>query len=438
MEKQPRTDLLIDTDKRCIWHPYTQAKTAPLPIPLHRASGAYLYSPDGTRYFDAISSWWVTTHGHSHPYIAEAIANQAKHFDQAVFADFTHAQGVLLAERLLSALNKSSGKVFYSDNGSTAVETALKMAIQYWFNKAKSDHTHAKRKTIVCFENGYHGDTFGAMSSSGQTPFNTPFHPYLFSIETIPPPVADNADISLNRLKKLLKEGAVAAFIFEPVIQGAAGMKIHSAEILDTMLSLCREHGTLTIADEVMTGFGRTGPLFACNRFKTQPDITCLSKGLTGGFLPLGATVCTQEIYDAFYSDSLVHAFLHGHSYCGNPITCAAALASMDLYDKPDCLSKRQRIEKQHRVFVKTWGTHPSLKRCEVIGTILVLEYFSAGKEAGYFSSLKARLASHFLKQGIYVRPIGNVLYFMPPYCTEDHELDSIYAAITQTLEHPL
>jgi adenosylmethionine-8-amino-7-oxononanoate aminotransferase len=188
-----------------------------------------------------------------------------------------------------------------------------------------------------------------------------------------------------------------------------------------------------------MTGFGRTGPLFACDRFKTKPDITCLSKGLTGGFLPLGATVCSQEIYEAFYNDSLKYAFLHGHSYCGNPIACAAALASMDLYDQPDCLAKRQRIEKHHRVFVKTWGTHPRLKRCEVVGTILVLEYVEpAGKKGGYFSSLKAQLASHFFKQGIYLRPIGNILYLMPPYCTEENELESIYAMIAHTLEHPL
>lgn len=426
---------LIERDRLTVWHPFTQAKTSPPPIPAAKGEGSYLIASDGTRYFDAISSWWVTTHGHCHPHIAQAIARQAASLDQAVFADFTHENGVHLADRLLKALHISKGKVFFTDNGSTAVETALKMCVQYWTNKAMIDSRHAARRKIISFENGYHGDTFGAMSAAGKNCYNRPFWPYLFQVEQVEAPVKGREEHAIEKFKSLVAKGDVAAFIFEPIVQGAGGMVMHSPIALNEMLALCQKAGVVTIADEVMTGFGRTGPLFACDILEHQPMITCLSKGITGGFLPLGATVCIDGIYEAFFDDSLEKAFLHGHSYCANPIACAAALASLDLYDEPECLRRRQAIEQKHQRFNELWGEHPALVRCDVAGTILAAEYKIESGQPGYFSKIKKKITNQFLSRQIYVRPMGNLLYLIPPYCSTTEDLEQTYQCIISTLE---
>lgn len=394
-----------------IWHPFTQAKTARTPISIARAEGCMLYTEDGRQFLDGISSWWVNLHGHAHPYIVERIYEQAKTLEHVIFADFTHKPAIELARRLLEILPGGMSKIFYSDNGSTAVEIALKMALQYWHNQ-----NIAKTK-VICFKGSYHGDTFGAMSAAGRNMFNRPFWPYLFEVESISLP--DEA--SLNELEPILEKGDVACFIFEPLILGARGMVTYSAKGLDQLIRACKRHNVLTIADEVMTGFGRTGTLFACEQLKETPDIICLSKGITGGFLPLGATVCTSKIFEAFLGDSLGQALLHGHSYTGNPLACASGLASLDLLLSDECYEQRRRIEASHKAFQREHGRHPKLKRCEVLGTILILEYHANERE---------RLYDHFLSRGILLRPLGSVLYVMPPYCIDDASLNLIYEGI--------
>lgn len=408
---------LTEKDRACIWHPFTQMPSAD-PIPIVRAKGSYLYGDDGQRYLDAISSWWVNLHGHAHPYIAEKIKSQADVLEHVLFAGFTHAPAVELASRLLPMLPGGMSKIFYSDNGSTAIEAALKMALQYWHNQ------NIPKTKVVCFRNSYHGDTFGAMSAAGKNPFNRPFWSLLFEVETIDPPL--DGQESLHQLQAVLKKNQTACFIFEPLILGAGGMVIYPAEGLNSLIKCCREHSVLTIADEVMTGFGRTGTLFACDQVSEKPDLICLSKGLTGGFLPLAITACREEIFTAFLTP--YPAFLHGHSYTGNPIACSSALASLDLLLEESCLIQRTAIAESHQRFCQAWQQHPKLKRCESLGTILALEYRSE-------TSLRDRLYNFFLNKGILIRPLGNVLYILPPYCIQLNELEYIYDQIIFTLE---
>lgn len=411
-------------DLSCIWHPFTQAQTASAPIAIVKGKGAYLYSESGEAYLDAVSSWWVNLHGHAHPHIAQAIALQAQQLEHVLFAGFTHPQAVLFAERLLSILPAGYSRVFYSDNGSTAVETALKMIFQA---------TNGSKK-LLSFEGGYHGDTFGAMSAGGKSFCNRPFWPYLFDIHSIPPPLFGQEEISWNAFQKALRTGNIAAFLFEPLIQGWGGMmRLFSGSVLERMIHACQEQEILTIADEVMTGFGRTGTLFACSPFQTTPDLICLSKGITGGFLPLGATIVKESLFQSFLGPCLSTALLHGHTYTANPLACAAANANLDLLLDPECLAARKRIEREHKAFQKTWHKHPKLMRCDVLGTILVIEYKMG--ERSYYNSLKDRLVDFFQERGILMRPFGNVLYVLPPYCITNNELQKIYSAIITTLE---
>ncbi len=411
-------------DQACIWHPFTQAQTAAPPIPIIKGKGSYLYSESGDAYLDGISSWWVNIHGHGHPYIARKISSQAKELEHVLFAGFTHPQAIILAERLLKALPTGYSRVFYSDNGSTAVETALKMVFQ----------AQGSGKKLLSFENGYHGDTFGAMSAGGKTFCNRPFWPYLFEVHSIVPPTPGNEIESWDQCKTALHSGDVAAFIFEPLIQGwGGGMRLHSREILAKMVAACQSQGILTIADEVMTGFGRIGPLFACSTLEATPDIVCLSKGITGGFLPLGATIVKEPLYNSFLGQDLSQALLHGHTYTANPIACSAANANLDLLLQPTCREARERIEREHKIFQKKWENHPRLLRCNVIGTILVIEY--KVENSSYFNPLRNRLLEFYIQNGILLRPFGNVLYILPPYCITSEELHKIYSCIVVTLE---
>lgn len=410
---------LAELDRQYIWHPFTQMQTSGSAIAIVKGEGTHLIDENGRRYIDAISSWWVNLHGHSHPYIAGKIAEQATQLEHVLFAGFTHATAVELAARLIALLPHNLSKIFYSDNGSTAVETALKMALQYIYN-IKPIH---QRKKIICLKHSYHGDTFGAMSAAGRNHFNKPFWSYLFDVESIDAPREGCEGDSIIQMELLLKKGDVVCFIFEPLILGAGGMKIYSLSGLNSLLSLCRKHGVLLIADEVMTGFGRTGPLFASSLLKERPDMICLSKGITGGFLPLGATVCTEEIYNGFLGAGIDKALLHGHSYTANPLACSAALASLDILLTESTEQRRSNIAKQHQNFCLEFKFHPKLKRCEALGTILVLEY-----------ATECSLYQHFLDRGILVRPLGNVLYIMPPYCISSIDLEYIYEQIKVTL----
>lgn len=410
---------LSQRDKEVIWHPYTQMQLAGLPIGIVRGEGSYLFDESGKQYIDAISSWWVNLHGHSHPYIAEKVYEQLKQLDHAIFAGFTHNPAVELAEKLLSILPSSQSKIFYSDNGSTAVEVAVKMAIQYWGNKG------VKKNKFLAFEHSYHGDTFGSMSVSDRSAFTGPFSELLFDVIHIPLPVKGQ----LQKAKEALQGKDIAAFIFEPLVLGAGGMLMYEPELLDELITICKENNVLIIADEVMTGFGRTGKNFASEYLRGQPDIMCLSKGITGGTMALGATSCTQQIFDAFLSDDRSKTFFHGHSYTANPVACSAALASFDLLMKVDCQQSIQRIASKHIDFKNRNESSPFLKNIRTTGTILAMD-IETGEETSYFNTLRDKLNNYFLDKGIILRPLGNTIYVMPPYCISDDDLEDVYAAI--------
>lgn len=339
---------LTERDAACLWHPYRQTKLNPQSLPFVKGKDAFLFTAEGIPYLDAISSWWVNLHGHCHPYIAKSIAHQARELEHVIFSDFTHSPAIELAERLLIIFGNNMKKVFFSDNGSTAVEAALKIVIQYWHNQQLGN----EKKRLIAFKGAFHGETFGAMSASGKNPLNHPFWPYLFDVDLIDPPFKGYEEASIEQLKNLLEKRSAAAFIFEPVVQGVFGMRTHNPKGLDSLITLCREHGVLTIADEVMTGFGRTGPLFASHFLNNGPDIVCLSKAITGGFLPLGATLCREFVHHRFVSDSLSQSLLHGHSYTGNPIACAAAKANLDLLEHDDCSKQRKKSREAIAIFV--------------------------------------------------------------------------------------
>ena len=407
-----------------IWHPYTQHKTAPKEITLSGAKDALLYTADGREIIDAVSSWWVTCYGHANEYVAQAIYKQLLTLDQVIFAGFTHEPAEQLSSRILKLLPNNQQKVFFSDNGSTAVEVAIKMAIQYFYNLGKP------RCTLIALEGAYHGDTFGAMSTGERSKFFAPFESFAFDVKTIPVPVKGKEAESINALEAILQKNSSCCFLFEPLVQGAAGMVMYTPEILDRLIELCQKHGALTIADEVMTGFGRTGKTFACNYLNRQPDIICLSKCLTAGVMPMSLTTCTAEIFDAFYADDKQKTLFHGHSYTGNPVACAAALAGLDLLESKSMQDNISRISTQHQEFANKLKEHSKLSRIDQLGTILALE-LNTGEGNNYFSNIRDTLYQHFLKKGILLRPLGNVLYILPPYCISNEQLDKIYQEIT-------
>ncbi|MBI1806767.1 MAG: adenosylmethionine--8-amino-7-oxononanoate transaminase [Ignavibacteria bacterium] len=419
---------LSERDHRFIWHPYTQMQTAALPVAIVRGEGALLFDEQGTGYIDAISSWWVNLHGHAHPYIAQKVSEQLRTLEHVMFAGFTHPGAVDLAERLLAILPPNQAKIFFSDNGSTAVEVALKMAVQYWFNQGIG------KTTVIAFHNAYHGDTFGAMSASGRGAFTAPFRDFLFYVVHIDAPLKGREQESLDQLERAIKRADVAAFIFEPLVQGAGGMVMYDAPILDTLIQLCRSHGILTIADEVMTGFGRTGTYFASDRLIHKPDLICLSKGITGGTMPLGVTSCTQTIYDAFLSPDRRKTFFHGHSYTANPLACAAAVASLDLLQHQDCQANIKRIEEHHRKFILRLNDHPLVKNPRVLGTIAAFDVESK-EQTSYFNSLRDSMYEYCIQHKVLIRPLGNVVYLMPPYCITDVELHKVYSTIYSMLD---
>jgi adenosylmethionine-8-amino-7-oxononanoate aminotransferase len=417
---------LTERDLKVIWHPYTQMKTASPPIGIVRGEGAGLFDEEGKKYIDAVSSWWVNIHGHAHPYIAKKVSEQLLKLEHVIFAGFTHEGAVELAERLLAILPNNQQKAFYSDNGSTAIEVAIKMCLQYWLNKGD------QRTKIVAFKNAYHGDTFGAMAVSGRSAFTKAFDSLLFEVEFIDLPNKDNIAGLKSQISHLKSE--LACFIFEPLVQGSAGMIMYEAEYLNELMAHCKQENVLMIDDEVFTGFGRTGKRFACDHVQVQPDIMCFSKGLTGGTMALGLTTCTQQIYDAFLSEDKLKTLFHGHSFTANPIAIAAALASLDLFLEPATAANMQRIEASHQQFAAKIKHHPKIKTIRQTGTIVAMEW-ETGDNTSYFSSLRDKLYHYFLAEGIILRPLGNVIYILPPYCITDAELGYVYSKIEQALE---
>jgi len=421
-----------------IWHPFTQHAINPDSIHVDRAAGAYLFArniengmPKGERrIIDAISSWWVISHGHCHPHITHAVQEQAARLDQVIFAGFTHEPAENLAQRLIKATNNAFDHVFFSDSGATSVEVALKMAIGYW------SHIGKPRQKIIAFEDGYHGDTFGSMSTGGKAIYNKLYEPYLFEVEHIPVTTAGNEATALERLESFLNNNKdnVAAFVFEPLLLGAGGMKIYSPDTLKTMVDMCRAHDVLLIADEVMTGFGRTGTMFACEQANFMPDIMCLSKGLTGGFLPMGATLCTDAIYKAFYHKDRAKMFFHSSSFMGNALSCAAANASLDIWDKEPVMERIDEIAKSHAHAACSFSKRDDIVNIRQKGTMFALDV-AVDDGDGYLSQVQPKLYDLFLSRNILLRPLGNSVYILPPYCITQQDLDEIYDSINFALD---
>ena len=442
-------DDLLARDRTHLWHPYTQMRTAPSPLPIARAEGVYLYTEDGRRFLDGISSWWVNIHGHSHPKLNEALAEQARRLPHVQFASCTHRAAVELAEQLVEILPPGLTRVFYSDNGSTAVEVALKMAYQYWQNMLPTD-AGTRRRTFITLDYAYHGDTVGAMSASAPSIFTQPFIPLLFEVKRADSPYCYRCPLGLERskcgidclgdLERLLREGgdSIAGVLVEPMLQGAGGMIIWPPEFLSGVRELCDRYGTLMIADEVLTGFGRTGQMFACEHAGVRPDIVCLSKGLTAGYLPLAVTAATEEIFAAYLSEDRGKAFFHGHSFTANPLGCAVALASLELFRTDGVLARVQSLEQQLRRRLEPLRSHPNAGDVRVIGGVGVVELVQdKGSRAagGYLDRVGPHLSAEFLKRGLLLRPLGNVLYFMPPYVITDDEVDWAIDQIGEVLE---
>ncbi len=413
-----------------LWHPTTQVRTALPPLRVRRGAGAELELEDGRRLIDAISSWWVTLHGHAEPSIAAAIARQAGELEQVIFANFSHQPAERLAERL-SALSGLE-RLFFSDNGSTAVEVALKIAWQWWRNRGEP------RSQLIAFSGAYHGDTVGAMAVGARGLFTEPYEPLLFAVARVNWPHTcwhDHDPAARERTALAQLEAALqtptAAVILEPLIQGASGMAMVRPAFVQAVAERVRAAGALLIADEVMTGFGRTGALFACHRAGIRPDLMALSKGLTGGFLPMGVTLASERLYQGFISDDPQATFFHGHSFTANPLGCAAALASLDLLDAHP--QRYKGFEARHRPLLEALAKHQRVRRPRCLGTVAAFDV--AVEQPGYLSAVGRRIQDHCLEAGVYVRPLGHVVYLLPPLCLSDAQLERCYAAITAALD---
>jgi adenosylmethionine-8-amino-7-oxononanoate aminotransferase len=419
---------LSERDSLYNWHPYTQHKTAALPIAITKGEGALLWDENNKEYIDAIASWWVNPYGHSNKFIADAIYKQLTTLEHVLFGGFTHEPAIKVGEKLMELLPNNQKKIFFSDNGSTAVEVAIKVALQYFFNKGE------KKTTIIAFENAFHGDTFGAMAASGISFWTQAFQGMFIDVVRIPVPVKGQEQTSFDALLEVIKTKNCAGFIFEPLVQGAAGMVMYEPETLDTLISICQEHKIMTIADEVMTGFGKTGKTFACDYLQTQPDMMCLSKALTGGTIPMAITTFTQDLFDAFYDDDVNKALFHGHTFTANPTGCAAALASLELLQTNEMQTNIQRINQSHLAFQKRIESHPNVTTTRVLGVIFALE-IKVDSAASYYGSLRNKLYDFFIENGVILRPVGNIVYILPPYIITAEQLEKVYQVVENALE---
>lgn len=418
-----------------LWYPFTQAKTAPEPIKVKSGQGVWLTLETGEQILDCISSWWVNLHGHAHPKIADAIAHQAHQLEHVIFAGFTHDPAEQLGTHLVQCLPKPLTRVFYSDNGSTAVEVALKMAYQYWCNQG------TPRRTFLAFEGAYHGDTFGAMAVGERCIFTQAFEPLLFDVEFAPYPTTHLHDTRTQETEQAIlaqieqrlaqQPERYAAILIEPLVQGAGGMRMGRSQFLQSLRHLADTYNTLLIFDEVMTGFGRTGDWFACRKANVAPDIICLSKGITGGFMPLSVTICTESIYQGFYSDDPQQTLYHGHSYAANPLGCAAGLASLALMAENE--SKFRQMETIHLKHLHHLADHPRVVHPRVTGTIAAFDITT--DNPGYLNNISLKVRQLAIAHHLLLRPLGNVLYIMPPYCITEDELALVYQGIQSILD---
>ena len=423
-----------------IWHPFSNSVLDPAPIRVTKAEGVFLHTADGRRIIDAISSWWVNLHGHANPRIAAAIAEQARNLEHVILAGFTHDAAEELAERLRKWVPRDLTHLFFSDDGSTAVEVALKLAVQHFQNLSRPE-----KREIVALEHGYHGDTAGAMSVSDESPFTQAFQSMRYPVHRVHSAYCYRCPVGLRReschieclqqLEQLLAERAdqIAAVIVEPLLQGAGGMIVHPVEFLQKVRALCTHHDVFLIADEVLTGFGRTGKMFACDLANVTPDLMCISKGITGGFLAMGVTLCSDRVESAFRSENRLHSFYHGHSYTGNALACAAANANLRIFDDEPVFARIDTIAKIHAERLAQMRDFHQVGETRQLGSIGVLEL--RVDDPGYLSSLRHKLYSFFLERGVLLRPLGNVVYVLPPYAIEPEQLHRVYDVITEAIE---
>jgi adenosylmethionine-8-amino-7-oxononanoate aminotransferase len=423
-----------------IWHPFTNALLDPAPILVTHAEGVFLHTADGRKIIDAISSWWVNLHGHANPRIAAAIAEQARKLEQVILAGFTHDAAEELATRLHKWVAPPLTHMFFSDDGSTAVEVALKLAVQYFGNLSRPE-----KHEIVALAHGYHGDTAGAMSVSDESPFTKPFDSMRYPVHRVHSAYCYRCPVGLqreschiecaNQLEDLLKQRGdqIAAVIVEPLLQAAGGMILHPVEFLQKVRELCTRHDVLLIADEVLTGFGRTGKMFACDLANIVPDLMCVSKGITGGFLAMGVTLCTDQIASAFRSENRLHTFYHGHSYTGNALACAAANANLQIFDDEPVFDRINAIARVHSMRLTHLRELHQVGDTRQIGSIAALELLV--DDPGYLSGLRPKLYNFFLERGVLLRPLGNVVYLLPPYVIAPEELHRVYDVIGEAIE---
>jgi len=419
---------LSERDQKHNWHPYTQHKLTKPAIAISKGKGALLWDENGKEYIDAIASWWVNPYGHSNKFIADAIYKQLTSLEHVLFGGFTHEPAVLLSEKLMEILPNNQKKLFYSDNGSTAVEIALKVALQFFYNKGE------KRTKIIAFENAFHGDTFAAMAASGISFFTEAFRGSLIEVVRIPVPVKGQEEACFEALQNLVKTNEFAGFIFEPLVQGAAGMVMYETFALDKILLICKENQVFTIADEVMTGFGKTGKNFACDYLEFQPDMMCISKALTGGTIPMAITTFTQELFDGFYDDDVNKALFHGHTFTANPTGCAAALASLELLQSKEMQDNISRVNQMHLKFQEKIKGHSKVATTRVLGVIFALEIQRDGAES-YYGDFRNKLYDFFIDKGVILRPVGNIVYILPPYIISDSQLEKVYAVVEEALK---
>ena len=416
-------DEVLKTDQKNIWHPLTQHKTAQTPIAIDRAEGNYLFDFEGNRYFDAISSWYTCSYGHRNTQLTAAVKNQLDRLHHVVFAGMTHEPAAILSEKLLEILPKNQSKLFFSENGSTSVEIGLKMAFQYHFNRGE------KRNVVIALENGFHGDTFGAMSASGLSVYNGAFEDFFIKVVRIAAPTSQNIEEVLKRVDAIIDQHNVASFIYEPLVQGAAAMQLNDTGAMGRLLSRFRESGIITIADEVMTGFGKTGSNFASDQISEKPDIMCLSKALTGGIMPMAITSCTDEIYQAFYDEDLAKGLFHGHTYSGNPLGCAVAAAAIDLLKSEQIQQGIEMITQRNAVFAKSIVQHDRVGEVRHRGVILAVD---VQLEMSRYGNQRDQIFNWFWDRGVFLRPLGNTIYIVPPFTTTSAELDRVYELLEE------
>jgi adenosylmethionine-8-amino-7-oxononanoate aminotransferase len=428
---------LLARDRRHVWHPFTQHATEGDPIVIARAKGASLFDADGNEILDLVSSWWTCTHGHSHPKLNAALAEQAARFEHVMFAGFTHEPAVNLATALAELLPGDLSRVFFSDDGSTSVEVALKIAYQYWINVGEP-----RRQILVGFDGGYHGDTLGAMSLGRGSQFFSPFRDLMCKVVVLPCPATFEGDDAadereagaLSAFEALIRDRgqSVAGLIIEPLLQGAGGMRLCRPSFLKRLVEIARAAGILVIFDEVATGFGRTGTMFAMEQAGVVPDLVCLSKGLTSGYMPLAATVAREAIFEAFLGESFERALPHGHSFTANPLACSVALASLALFKEEKPLERIARINKGHKAALAELVARPDVTRPRLTGSIFAFDVKTAG---GYQSAESRRLRDWYLAHGLNIRPLGPTIYLMPPYCITDEELTRAYSGLVEGLD---